>query len=105
MDPTSFFDDLPTYKELASRAHFMLSMEVEEVVRDSSVDHLEIVVRRERIDSEDIQLMNPLFRPQKVDFLVDFVGGCSLTDSVSRKRKNSMQSADEANLLKDFRVH
>lgn len=104
MDPSSFFDDLPTHKDFASCVHYSLSRGVDEVVMEASGEHLEIFVRRERIDSEDIQLINPLFRPARQDFFLDVVAGCGFGESAARKRKNSTQSIDDPNLLKDFRV-
>lgn len=104
MDQPSYFDDLPLPRSLPSHPAFTLAVGAEEVVTSSVCDPLEGLGRRERIDSEDIQLMHPLFRQVKPEVLVELEATGGIADSMVRKRKNSTQSIEECTLLKEFRV-
>lgn len=104
MDQPSYFDDLPFPRAIANCQAFSLGVGADEVVSDSACDLAEVVGRRERIDSEDVTLMHPLFRHMKPEILVELETTGGIADAAARKRKNSSQSLEECTLLKEFRV-
>jgi hypothetical protein len=89
---------------MATCQAFTLAVGADEVVTDSACDLAEVADRRERIDSEDLTLMHPLFRHVKPEVLVELEATGGISDAVVRKRKNSAQSIEECTLLKEFRV-
>lgn len=105
MDKSAYFDDLPLPRNVTLYPVFHLAVGEDEVVTDCACEVTERVGRRERIDSEDIQLMHPLFRYVKPEVLVELEVTGGISDSVVRKRKNSAQSIEECTLLKEFRVN
>ena len=100
----SIFDDLPIHENYNLSKAFVFLNETVQSNSDSFLQDMHQNYRRDRIDSEDIVFLPPKISPKFCELTVDAEINSLNQDNSLRKRKNSMQSQEEQNLLSEFRV-
>lgn len=100
----SIFDDLPIHENYNISKAFVFLNETSQGPSESFLPEVRHNFRRDRIDSEDIVFLPPILSVIHRELTVDAELNNFSQDNTVRKRKNSMQSQEEQNLLSEFRV-